>query len=38
MTLEAGANDVRSLAPGVYYVVPGPNGGRNGKIVKAGKE
>jgi hypothetical protein len=38
LDLTPGANDVSGLAPGVYYVVPGPNSGDARKIIKAGKD
>jgi len=38
MELQPGANDVRHLAPGVYYIVPGPNSGHTQKIIKTGKD
>lgn len=38
LDLAPGANDVSRLSPGVYYVEPGPQGGRVQKIVKFGKD
>jgi hypothetical protein len=38
LDLAPGANDVSRLAPGVYYIVPGPNSERGQKIVKTGRE
>jgi hypothetical protein len=38
LDLAPGANDVSGLAPGVYYVVPGPNSGGAQKIIKTGKD
>ena len=36
--LAPGANDVSRLAPGVYYIMSGPNSGCAQKIIKAGRE
>lgn len=38
MGLRPGANDLRQLAPGVYYVVTGSNSANVRKVVKAGKD
>jgi len=38
LDLAPGANDVSRLAPGVYYVMPGPTSGRSQKIIKTGKD
>ncbi len=38
LDLRPGANDVSRLAPGVYYIVTGPNSGRAQKIIKTGRE